>query len=398
MEFKNLVNTNYSYGQPNQIVDLRDYMYNATNRACSRFWIISPFIGNYSFLSILFNFEKLLKFNVDLKLITDLKNFSTQNYKTIKFFAEHGIVKSIDDLHAKLYIIDNENIVTSANFTRKAYMCNWEIAVSSRDEAYKDIFNKKKKKSFPVSIEQLDELYIKSKENINNVNFSDKEEYEDRWELPSELCKNSNYETFYKAFKNLEILYKPYQKWKNTPLKFEIDSFLNYLFHEEGQPSYEYYGCNIYRQLDTREQQQEIEYWANKYHNWVESDKNTWDNADRRYTYSIIAKKTLIKDVDDITIDSFISILNECIESYKRMNKWLNCDKVVKTNSISQIKEFCKSLLKTDLKGIDKFIKNNKISGIGPSGIQELLGLCNDDLPIRNQNTNAGLRFLGYNV
>ena len=49
-------------------------------------------------------------------------------------------------------------------------------------------------------------------------------------------------------------------------------------------------------------------------------------------------------------------------------------------------------------KELDKLIKNSSIRYFGESTAQEVIGLLRDELPIRNENTNSGLRYLGYNV
>ena len=73
MKFNNLVNTSFSYGQADQITDIRKFIFNLTGRVNNRFWIVSPFISSLPFLSELFNFERLKKFittyNIEIQII-----------------------------------------------------------------------------------------------------------------------------------------------------------------------------------------------------------------------------------------------------------------------------------------------------------------------------------------
>lgn len=398
MKFNNLINMTFSYGQPDQITDLRKFIYSKTERTSFRFWVISPFIGSLPFLSQMFHFDRLKRFqtDIDIRLITDINNLSLQNYETIRFFADYGQINTLTDLHAKMYIIDNEKIITSANFTRKAFMCNWEIAVSSREESYTDLFKELWDNSEPVTIKQLDEKYKEISH--NKINNGVEEDYEDRWELPAEMCKESNYESFYRAFNELAEMYKPYRQWKETPLKFEIDSFLNYLFHEEEKPSYKYYKCTVYRQLSLDEQKEQIKYWSERYHNWLKSENNKWDNEYYRVNNSKLAKEILITNFKTLDIDSFVNVMENSVESYKSMNEWLDREKDIRKNDISDIKKFLETLFTSKLNKIDKITANTDIRGVGKSAALELLGLCIDEFPLRNQNVNSGLRFLGFNV
>lgn len=397
-EFLNLIDMNYS-DNTKMLKDIREFICEKTKRIQdSSFYVISPFIGSYSFLSTLFHLENIKKWNNDLRLITDISNLSKINYKTILFFAENGEVRTLDNLHAKLYIIGKDKIITSANFTRKAFMGNWELAVTSRDTVYDNIFEQMWQYSEKVTINELKEKIELCDKNTANKN-PDSEAYEDIWklQLPPELIKESNYQTFLEAFNEIERLYEPYKRWANQPLKYEIDSFLNYLFHHEDKPSAIYKDASSYREISAEERINEIKYWAKRYHEWFDSGQ-TADDEYRRIIASERARNVLLKNKKDATIDDFIGVMISCIESFKRLYKWCKWDKQLKKYDITDILKYTDKLFSAKVEQIDKLVKDPPISGLGKSGAQELLGLCKDEFPIRNENTNAGLRFFGFKV
>jgi hypothetical protein len=89
------------------------------------------------------------------------------------------------------------------------------------------------------------------------------------------------------------------------------------------------------------------------------------------------------------------------------VSKHLNCfgnrlalSRFLKGNDLDTIRESWSDLIHGS--GEAKFRMNNCSSalfGFGKSAIQETLGYYDPaKYPLRNANTNAGLRFLGYNV
>ena len=110
------------YGD-NLIKKIRNEFDNATKRI----WIAVPFIGSWSAVKKIMGTKWLNNNNLNIKLITDIRNEGFIDSKTIKYFLQKAEVKTLTGLHAKIYIIDNSVFITSANLTRTAFSKRYEI-------------------------------------------------------------------------------------------------------------------------------------------------------------------------------------------------------------------------------------------------------------------------------
>lgn len=98
-----------------------------SKNARARYWVASPYIGSLDAISRVLNnpWNKLL----NLRLLTDLEECSKEAQPALTEFFRSGQIRSLRGLHAKIYILDNDVIVTSANLTATAFTKRYEMGV-----------------------------------------------------------------------------------------------------------------------------------------------------------------------------------------------------------------------------------------------------------------------------
>ena len=124
------------YGN-NLVNRIRTEFDNATNRI----WIAVPFIGEWTVVKKIMGTKWITNKNLDLKILTDIRNDTFINPETIKQFLHKGEVKTLSGLHAKIYIIDNAVFITSANLTGTAFSKRYEICEYFQIKGKHEILN-----------------------------------------------------------------------------------------------------------------------------------------------------------------------------------------------------------------------------------------------------------------
>jgi len=119
--------------------ELVDVLRKSCDKATKRLWIASPFIGHWATVRRILGRKWIDDAGFSIRLITDILNANNLNYDTLKYFYDRGAIKEIEGLHAKIYIIDNDVLVTSANLTNTAFSKRYEIGVFLHDEEAKNI-------------------------------------------------------------------------------------------------------------------------------------------------------------------------------------------------------------------------------------------------------------------
>jgi hypothetical protein len=378
------------------------------NHVKKRLWIASPFIGNWRTARRILGRKWVDNGNVMVRLITDTSDSNNLNYETVKRFHDRGEIKHIRGLHAKIYIIDDCAILTSANLTKTAFSKRYEIG----------IFLTK------VEAKPVIDLYNEWWENIAeevppdwtskiSSHSTTKEKEEITWEglpvlwkLPPDpnyklASRFLDYNSFLRSYRDFAETYKKIQRiWPRAPLYFETDSFLNYLFHHApGKPTLEYKKKNP-RCLSKDERKKEAKKYASQFRKWISDGSDGIESTRWREESSKIIKKLLSKE----------NILKIDRDNIKQVADQLNCMKSMalnksmflnpKNNEINKIRTSWRNLLYGGgpLQSRMSYCKNT-LKYFGRSSIHELLGYFNPyEYPLRNTNSSAGLRFFGYDV
>ena len=397
-----LINNLIDFRYTTKMDCITNYLHEHSGRICNRLWISSPFISSEKIFYYIFQISKIKKHKPNFRLLTDLNNISINNYKILKFFLGNNCeLRSLKHLHAKMYLMDDYSVVTSANMTYRGLYVNYETGVAGDIldvDRFEAMYNEIWELGTPVNQEMLDEA-------LNNSTYIDTEGFNPDLKpiikLPKELTEKCSYEQFLNEYNELSKQYESYGRiWKNSPLKFEIDSFLNYLFHHsENNSSKDYYYSFEVNNLNSEPKAKLLKNCIQEYHNWIISD-SVWDNEGIRMNYRKNALEIFSdQNIDSANLEDISEFLANNINTYLTNSVRFNWkEKFAKENNVKDVKSCIQKLKIASPKELDKLIKNSSIRYFGESTAQEVIGLLRDELPIRNENTNSGLRYLGYNV
>jgi hypothetical protein len=121
-----------------------------------RLWVASPYIGSWEAVSRILGLH-WKEVNVDARLLTD-KNSGILAKDTLEKFAEQGPIRSLKGLHAKLYIVDDSVLVTSANLTECAFTRRYEAGLFLTGEQAKyliDFYSSLWEQAKPVLVHEI---------------------------------------------------------------------------------------------------------------------------------------------------------------------------------------------------------------------------------------------------
>lgn len=380
-----------------------------SDSARQRVWIASPYIGRWPAVSALLGANWWLSRTVLLRVITDIADPKNVNQGTLARLFDRGSVSSLKGVHAKIYIVDDRALVTSANLTETAFTKRREIGVLLEASESKDV----------IAIfdtwwrEFASEVDPKTAERWQrNSAFGPEAEAEGLrtlWALPQRPADNlfdltdttartfASYRKFLQHYQELAQEYEAIHRlWPTAPLFIEIDTFLNYLFHEaEGRPSFAMHESREPRKLSKAERLKELALWVPRFAVWLPTADETFRVQNARVVQSLLEKD----HIESLTRDEIRQVADclHCMNSQRLIkHKFLN----PANNDIEDIQRAWKVLLH----GKDKLEQRmQECDGIlnffGTSSVQELLGwFYPNTYPIRNSNSDAGLRFFGYRV
>ncbi len=379
------------------------------NNMRKRLWISSPFIGDFTTARRILGRKWLDNAKIEVRLIIDKDNTSL-NPNTIKNFHDVGDVKSIKGLHAKIYIVDNYALLTSANLTNTAFSKRYEVGVFLS-----------KAESRPV-IKLYDIWWKNVAENISPdwtpkipKRTAKKEDepviasLKSLWRLPADPGNPSeriahgfrNYDLFLRSYKEFAQKYSSIQRlWKDVPLYFETDSFLNYLYHHAKRLPSKRYRKTKARRLTEKQKIREIKKYAKLFKAWLSSDDERKDYKDHYLESSkeiktILSKKHIL-NIKKSEVKKVVTNLN-CMGISIQRHRFLN----PKNNKIHTIRKSWKFLLYDENIPIQNRMNlcKNELNYFSYSSIGEILGFFKPSkFPLRNGNSIAGMRFFGYNV
>jgi hypothetical protein len=377
------------------VCGLADDLRALADSAKHRLWIASPYIGSWKAVKRIIGvaWQK-----VDVKLLID-KESGILAQDTIEQFAKHRPVQSLKGLHAKVYIVDDSVLLTSANLTETAFTRRYEAGLMLKGEQarklvelYEDLWGRG---------EQVDVKSIPfTKCRRGDVDEPHPGTLPRLYELPRAPEASSKGAG---AFADYPYFLDIYREFADTyvrcggrdhpeqPLYFETDKFLNFLFHDHPDTPSKAYKDKPCRPLSDGKRMDEIKAYRDYYRRLGLKGEDHSETA--KVVQEFLAKSRIIQ----ITSDQIASLAGR-----------LNCfwvlpiakAKFLNNNDEQSIQKSWFDLIH----GSDevKLRMNNcaaTLFGFGKSAIQETLGYYDPEhFPLRNVNTNAGLRFLGYDV
>ncbi len=230
------------------------------------------------------------------------------------------------------------------------------------------------------------------------------------WDLPSrppaeqfagskETERTSNYRQFLKNYREISSIYECVQRvWLKAPLFLEVDAFLNYLFHEaDDRPSFAFYGDVPKNKMDADGRLDEITRRAPHFARWcAEHPEEQSDRIDRLVTVQALLQKERINELTWEGARSVADRLHAMGARQLNKYKFLNPS----NNSIDAVRLAWSELL-FGRDAEDQRIKScdARLRFFGTSSIQELLGcFYPEKYPLRNSNSDSGLKFFGFDV
>ncbi len=370
-----------------------------------RLWIAVPFIGSPTSIRKILG-KKWYNTSVSVRLLTDVTDLTCIDKETIQLFQHRDEIKTLQGLHAKIYIIDDKCLLTSANLTNTAFTRRHEIGILLEGVKANDainIFLKLWKAADNLKPEQFTEVSKKNRDSKeeNSFGFYLPQLY-DLPNDPGTLKKNlqkkflnfnslvAYYDDFTKKYSSIQRL------WKNKPINLEVDGFLNYLYHNAPRrPSFQF-SNKKFRQLTVSSQLAEIKKWAVKYKKWNEEEQDEDDIAWRMRTSRKIKQLLSPKRVMTLTKEEIGDTLR-CTNSIK--SDLRNLSMIFNKNSTRNIKLGLNELVNGDGTLMARMNLCNEIKNLGIGAMSEIVGLTYPDkYPILNKNSKSGLRFFGYNI
>jgi hypothetical protein len=366
-----------------------------------RFWIIVPYIGCWKDVSKVIGVKWISNISVNVRLLTDIDNQTVFSEVTMKKFQYSAEIRSLKGLHAKIYIIDDKVIYTSANLTGTAFKKRYEFGVIQKINPDLESMIE----TWWDKADIIDSSWTPTTKKTNNNEYEEGniKGLKNLWDLPEGPIipsKYKNYSKYLKAYNHFKNIYQisVERMWNDVPIFHEIDSFFNYLFHEHpGKPSQKYLNSN-YRVLTDNKRKMELIRYHSDYKNWL--NRGSWDSKENRIKRIQIVQEFLkIENIDSLEKDQIIKII-DCIHSMESLalnrvtflREQNNSNEII----IEAWKEllFGKDLIEVRMENCDM-----KLYRFGKSAIQELLSYYYpNDFPIINRNSNSGLMFFGYDI
>ncbi len=380
--------------------------------ARSRVWIVSPYIGRWPAVAALLGGNWWRGIQPELRVITDVSDPRNVNRGTLLRFIDRGSVKTIPGVHAKIYIFDDQAIVTSANLTETAFTKRREIGMVLNEQESKETI-RIAEVWWNLAAELTPQQFASIEQSAKGESFPepDGEALKWLWPLPDqpdnrnlagskETERASNYRQFLANYREIASLYEESQRlWEDAPLFLEVDAFLNFLFHDAlDRPSFAFWGADRPKSKMTPDARRaEIGTRAREFALWLKDHpEDRADRVQRLNTVQKLLKKDRIRDLTWLEIRSVADCLHAMGARQLNKYKFLN----PQNNEIETICDAWAKLLFTQGTE-DERIKacDARLRFFGPSSIQELLGCYYpDQYPLRNSNSDSGMKFFGFDV
>lgn len=362
------------------------------DQAKERIWIASPYVGNFKDVQKIIG-GNWMRSHVDFRVLTDVESGFIRHDTYTQFKESPNTeIRSLLSLHAKIYLIDDWCLLTSANLTGMAFSARHEVGqVLSGIERVVTLFDQWWQKAQAVS-----SLPPSPPKTLTNREDSIK--YKALYKLPKYTSGASD--QFLKKcdqFKEFASLYESVtgrnqqMVREGFSLYEEVDYFFNYLYHyHPDEPSKEY--TKEVRSLTSREVKQEIRRYFKLMSMSYAPGSGLW-RLDRRDRIREILpfeiqspKKEEIKEV--------LGCLH-CLYSYS----W-NKPKILSENNPRSIARAWNKLINApfiDAQLIEEVIGEIKYFGMS-SACELIAWYYPEKYPMINSNSESGMRFFGFDI
>ena len=363
------------------------------DQATKRIWIASPYIGSFKDVQKIIG-GNWMRSHIDFRVLTDVDSGFIRRDTYAQFKESPNTkIRSLFNLHAKIYLIDDWCLLTSANLTGMAFSARHEVGqvVSSLEQVVK-----------------LFDQWWKKAQAVSSVPKSLPKSLADREDLPKpkRLYKLPQYtsgasDQFLKKcdqFKEFASLYESVTGRNQQmvsdgfTLYEEVDYFFNFLYHDHpDKPSKEY--TKEVRSLSRRQVEKEILRYFELMSMSYESEEEQW-RLDRRNRISELLPFKAGRSPRKEKIEEVLDCLH-CLHSYG----W-HKPKILDENDPRSIASAWNRLIQApsiNSQLIEEVI--GEIKHFGMSSACELIAwYYPEKYPMINRNSESGMRFFGYTI
>lgn len=363
------------------------------DHAVKRIWIASPFIGALKDVQKIIGGKWKLP-SVDCRILADVDAGFIRKDTFDEFQNYQVEVRSLDSIHAKIYIVDDWCLVTSANLTGTAFFCRFEMGISLDDiKDVEAVFLKWWGKGHCITS-------LPKKQDKALLDYQDGKLFSRKFKAPAyNSGKQDKYDAACEKYLEFASLYSritgrnPKMVKDGFTLLQEVDYLFNFLYHDH--PNTPSNGVLSPRLLTQAKRDQEIRHYFKDMCQQYDVDPQEW----RLERSSRIQKLLAPGKIDNISKSDVKQVIESlhCLHSYS-FNRPRFLDP--SNNSLQTIRSSWKTLLHTgaiNRQKIDQVISSLKFFGL--SSAQELIGwYYPDKYPMMNGNSDCGMRFFGYSV
>lgn len=361
------------------------------DQAKERIWIASPYIGNFKDVQKIIG-GNWMRSHIDFRVLTDVESGFIRHDTYTGFIASPNTeIRSLFNLHAKIYLIDDWCLLTSANLTGMAFSARHEVGqVVSGPEQVVKLFDQWWKK-----VQAVSSLPPSPSKTITDKEDSTK--YKVLYKLPKYTSGASD--QFLKKcdqFKEFASLYESVTGRNQQmvddgfTLYEEIDYFFNFLYHNHpDKPSKEY--TKEVRSLTSREVKQEIRRYFKIMS--YESEEEQW-RLDRRNRIRELLPFKAGSSPRKEKIEEVLDCLH-CLHSYP-----INKTKILSENDPRSIARAWNRLIEApsiNSQLIEEVIGEIKYFGMS-SACELIAWYYPEKYPMINRNSESGMRFFGYTI
>lgn len=370
-----------------------DVIRNKCDNAKRRIWIASPYIGKLKDVQKIIGGKWLLP-SVDCRILTDVDFGFIRKDTFDEFIGNQVKIKSLNSLHAKIYLVDDWCLVTSANLTGTAFFCRYEMGFASN-------ITEEVERTFLRWWEKAIEVKVLTKEPPKGIiDYQDGKTFKKKFKALKYVSgEQDKYEALCEKYFEFAHLYESITGRNHKMVKDgftllqEVDYFFNFLYHDH--PKTPSHGQETPRSISDEQRNKEIKKYFTEMCNYYTHEPQSW-RLDRTKIVRNNLKKDKIHNLDWNQVEEVVDCLH-CLQSYAfQKKKFLR----PQNNKLKDIKDCWFQLLHT---GKVDYVKinmvNKRLKFFGPSSIYELIGWFNPDkYPLMNKNSDCGMRFFGYPI
>lgn len=359
--------------------------------ACKRIWIASPYIGSLEDVQKIIGGRWRLS-SVDCKVLTDVDAGFIRNDTFDELIANHVEIRSLNSIHAKIYIVDDWCLVTSANLTGTAFLCRFEMGIATDD------------------IDEIVAKYLQwwdmadvvtklpKKPSKSLVDYQDGNRFRKKFKaLPYKAVLHDKFDAKCEQYLIFANLYErltgrnPKMVDDGFTLLLEVDYFFNFLYYYH--PNTPSNGLQTPDTLSDARRNASIKKYFAEMCRYYDEEPQHWRLVRKNTVQKLLAPEA----INRLTWDDVKEVLDclHCLNTYP-----FHKSNFVEKNNLADVKKCWKHLLHSDKITYDHVIYvKDRLKHFGFSSIYELIGwYYPDTYPLMNGNSDCGMRLFGFDV